>query len=300
MIVISDLLQSIAEKISDGLYIIDPERKILYWNKSAEEITGYSRIEVIGTHYYDNILRHIDENGKELCTEGCPVVYSIANNKSIEENVYLHHKDGHRVPVYVKVIPIVNESNIAIGAIEIFTDLVDAKTLKMELETLRSLAFIDELTGVLNRRGLEYFVSEKIREAERFKKNFGVLFIDIDDFKKINDTYGHKMGDKILKMVAEALKSNLRANDVVARYGGDEFVVISELTDEDELKSLASRITMLINNSFIEEEGRIIKVSLSIGGSKSEEGNLEKALEKADSLMYVSKSSGKNRITIES
>jgi len=298
--VVNDLLQSISEKISDGLYIIDPERKILYWNKSAEEITGYSRIEVIGTHCYDNILRHIDENGKELCTEGCPVVYSIANNKSIEEKVYLHHKDGHRVPVYVKVIPIVNENKVVIGAIEIFTDLTDAKTLKTELEALKSLAFIDELMGVLNRRGLEYFVSEKIRESERFKKKFGILFIDIDDFKKINDTYGHKMGDKILKMVAEALKSNLRANDILARYGGDEFVVISEITSEDELKSLASRIMILIRNSFIEEKGKIIKVSLSIGGSISEKGNLERALEKADSLMYISKSSGKNRITIES
>lgn len=300
MIIVDSLLQSIAEKISDGLYIINLEREILYWNKSAEDITGYLKSEVIGSHCYDNILRHIDENGTELCREKCPVVHAIEDNKLREEKVFLHHKDGHRVPVLVKVIPITDESNIKIGAIEIFTDLVDSRTLKKELEALRSLAFIDELTGVLNRRGFEYFLGEKKRETERFRKTFGILFIDIDDFKQINDTYGHKIGDKVLKMVAEVLKSNLRINDVVARYGGDEFVVIFEITDEDELKVLANRINILINSSFIEDSGNLIKVSVSIGGSISKEGNLERVLEEADRLMYVSKSKGKNKITLQS
>lgn len=300
MMIFDSLLQSIAEKISDGLYIINLEREILYWNKSAEDITGYLKSEVIGSHCYDNILRHIDENGTELCREKCPVVHAIEDNKLREEKVFLHHKDGHRVPVLVKVIPITDESNIKIGAIEIFTDLVDSRTLKKELEALRSLAFIDELTGVLNRRGFEYFLGEKKRETERFRKTFGILFIDIDDFKQINDTYGHKIGDKVLKMVAEVLKSNLRINDIVARYGGDEFVVISEITDEDELRGLANKIKILINNSFIEDNSKIVKVSVSIGGSISKEGNLERVLEEADRLMYVSKSKGKNKITLQS
>lgn len=135
-------------------------------------------------------------------------------------------------------------------------------------------------------------------ESERFKRIFGVLFIDIDDFKLINDTYGHKVGDKVLRMVAGVLKSNLRINDIVARYGGDEFIVISEITDSEELGSLANRINILINNSFIEDNGNIIKVSVSIGGVISEGESLERALERADSLMYVSKSKGKNKITL--
>ncbi len=298
MMTINDLLQSVAEKISDGLYIVDPERKILYWNKSAENITGYSRNEVTGSHCYDNILRHINENGVELCKRECPVVYAIKDNKPVEARVFLHHRDGHRVPVFVKVIPITNENDTPVGAIELFTDLTDSRTLKEELESLRSLAFVDELTGVLNRRGFEYFLNHKKMESERFKKIFGVLFIDIDDFKLINDTYGHKVGDKVLRMVAGVLKSNLRISDIVARYGGDEFLVISEITDREELSSLANRIHILINNSFIEDNDKIIKVSVSIGGVVSEGEDLERALERADSLMYVSKSKGKNKITL--
>lgn len=298
MITVNNLLQSVAEKISDGLYIVDPARKILYWNKSAENIAGYLRAEVIGSHCYDNILRHINEDGVELCKGECPVVYAIRYNKPVEAKVFLHHRVGHRVPVLVSVIPIANESGIPVGAIELFTDLIDSKTLKKELEALRSLAFIDELTGVLNRRGFEYFLNYKKMESERFKKIFGVLFIDIDDFKLINDTYGHKVGDKVLRMVAEVLKSNLKISDIVVRYGGDEFVVISDVTDDQELSGLANRIRILICNSFIEDNSKIIKVSVSIGGVISEGESLEKALEKADNLMYISKSKGKNKITL--
>jgi diguanylate cyclase (GGDEF)-like protein/PAS domain S-box-containing protein len=298
MLVIDDLLRSVLDKISDGAYIVSPQREILYWNKSAEEITGYSKEEVINTHCYDNILRHIDENGTELCKEKCPVVYAIENNRPVEARVFLHHKEGYRLPVSVRVIPVTDKNNTVIWAIELFSEIVDYRTLKRELEELRSLAFIDELTGVLNRRGLEYFISEKTVEAKRFGKRFGILFLDLDNFKDINDLYGHKVGDKVLKMVAGVLKNNLRSNDVVARYGGDEFVVIAEILKEEDLEVLANKIMTLIDSSFIEEDKGIIKVSVSIGGAISEEENLKKSLEIADSLMYISKSKGKNRFTL--
>ena len=298
MLIIDDLLRSVLDKISDGAYILNPQRKILYWNKSAEEITGYSKEEVINTRCEDNILMHIDEKGTELCKEKCPVVYAMENNKPVEARVFLHHKEGYRLPVLVKVVPITDKNNIVIGAIELFSEAVDYKNLKNELDSLRSLAFIDELTGVLNRRGLECFINEKTIEAKRFGKRFGILFLDLDDFKDINDSFGHKVGDRVLKMVAGVLKNNLRANDIVARYGGDEFVVIAEVTREEDLKVLVNKIMTLINSSFIQEDNRVIKVSVSIGGVISEGEDLEKSLEKADSLMYVSKSRGKNRFTL--
>jgi diguanylate cyclase (GGDEF)-like protein len=241
---------------------------------------------------------HIDEKGTELCKEKCPVVYAIENNQSIEAKVFLHHKEGYRLPVLVKVIPITDKNNIAIGAIELFSETADYKTLKRELDSLRSLAFIDELTGVLNRRGLECFINEKTIEAKRYGKRFGILFLDLDDFKDINDSSGHNIGDRVLKMVAGVLKNNLRASDVVARYGGDEFVVIAEVVREEDLEVLANKIITLINSSFIQEDNRIIKTTVSIGGVISEGEDFKKSLEKADSLMYMSKSRGKNRFTL--
>lgn len=291
--------ESVFENLSDGVYLVDTERKILYWNKRAEEITGFKKTEVLNSHCSDNILKHIDEKGTELCKGECPLVYAIKNNTFVEKQVFLHNKSGHRIPVYVKVLPIADETGKVMGAIKIFNEVTDVKIIKTELEKLRNLAFIDELTGVLNRRGLDFFIKEKIKETKRYNRKFAVLFIDLDNFKDINDLYGHHIGDKVLKMIGETLKSNLRANDIVARFGGDEFIVIFEIEDINSIEELAQKMITLIENSFFEEKGQIIKVSASIGGVMiKKEDTPEKLLKKADRLMYVSKAKGKNRYTI--
>ncbi|ACI20121.1 GGDEF domain-containing protein [Dictyoglomus thermophilum] len=287
--------QEIFDRVSDGVYFVDTERKILYWNKQAEEIAGYKRKEIINSHCYDNILRHMDDEGRELCKDKCPLVYAIENNKYIEKRVYLHHKNGQRVPVFVRVLPLKDEENRIIGAIEIFNEAIEFTNLKKELEKLRELTYIDELTGVLNRRGLNFFLRKQINNFKKNKKAFGVLFMDIDNFKEINDRYGHNVGDKVLKMLSETLKNNLRTEDMVARYGGDEFVVILQVGDINTLESLTKRIKNLIENSFLEEAGRIIKITVSVGGTLIRENDtMNTLLKRADELMYQSKKEGKN------
>ncbi|MGB9680233.1 MAG: diguanylate cyclase, partial [Thermoanaerobacteraceae bacterium] len=293
------MCENLLENLSDGVYFVDTYRKILYWNKKAEEITGFTRKEVINSHCYDNILRHIDDKGKELCKEDCPLVYSIKNNKYIEKQVYLHHKNGQRIPVIVKALPVSDDNGKIIGAVEIFNEAIEQTTLKKELEKLRELAYIDDLTGILNRRGLEFFLNEKIQEVKRYNNKIAVLFIDLDDFKDINDRFGHHIGDKTLKMISETLKNNLRANDIVARFGGDEFIIISEIKEEADLKTLAKKINSLIENSFFElSDGTLIKTSASIGGALIKNNDtIDKILKRTDKLMYVSKIRGKNDYT---
>ncbi len=292
-------IQKIFEKVSDGVYFVDTKRRILFWNKKAEEITGYKKKETINSYCYDNILKHIDDDGRELCKDKCPLVYAIENNKYVEKKVYLHHKNGQRIPVFVKVFPLHDEENKVVGVIEIFNEAIEITSLKRELEKLKEFAYIDELTGVLNRRGLNFFLKKLMVEFRKNRKNFGVLFIDLDNFKEINDKYGHNIGDKVLKMVAETLKSNLRTEDIVARYGGDEFVVILQVNDSATLESLAKRIKVLIENSFLEDDEKIVKVTASIGGSLvREHDTIGTLLKRVDTLMYKSKKAGKNSYTI--
>lgn len=96
---------SILENLNDGVYYVDNDRKITYWNKSAERITGYTAEEVVGSFCYDNILQHIDEKGTQLCKNGCPLSLTISDGNIRDINVCLHHKDGYRVPIYVRSIP---------------------------------------------------------------------------------------------------------------------------------------------------------------------------------------------------
>jgi len=295
-----ELIKSILENISDGVYYVDVNRKIFFWNKQAEKISGFSKEEVVGTHCTDNILRHVDEKGTELCKTECPLVYAFAHNTFVQKEVFLYNKKGHRVPVLVKVIPVVDSSNQAIGAVEIFNEITDTTTLKKKLNELKNLAFIDELTGVANRRGINFLIKEKIQEINRYKRMFAIFFIDLDNFKHINDTYSHQIGDKVLKMVAETLKMNLRTNDIVGRFGGDEFVVVSEIKDENSINEISQKIVMLINDSFFEEKGKTIRGSASIGAVfLREDDTVNKALKRADKFMYISKNKGKNNFTVE-
>ena len=113
--------QDLLSYLYEGVYIVDSKRQIIFWNTGSEQITGYNAQEVINSHCYHNILRHVTEDGKELCFNGCPLHDTLATGNVNEANVFLHHKDGHRVPVTVKSIPLY-EGEKVVAAIEVFTE----------------------------------------------------------------------------------------------------------------------------------------------------------------------------------
>lgn len=105
------------DNLYDGVYFVDTERQITYWNKGAERIAGHPAAHMVGKRCYDNILNHVDENGNYLCFSGCPLAATIEDGKPREAEVYLKHADGHRVPILVRVSPIKNEAGIITGAL---------------------------------------------------------------------------------------------------------------------------------------------------------------------------------------
>lgn len=291
----NSLLLKIFENASDGVYCIDRERRILYWSKKSEEITGYEAEKVLGRRCQDDILKHVDDKGSELCLEKCPLVKAMEKGTVQTEEIFLHHREGYRVPAIVVGIPVVGESGDVVGAIELFREKAEKSFLENEIEQLRRLAFVDELTQVLNRRGLEYYLKMKLSEVERFDRIIGVLFIDLDDFKSINDRFGHHVGDKVLQFVAGTLKKNLRISDLVARYGGDEFVAVVELKEQKEIEEIAERLKNLIAASYIVENDQIVRVTASIGGVVvKERRDVDEILKRSDELQYESKKKGGN------
>ena len=116
MVEINELIPYLFE----GVYVVDKDRKIIYWNEGSERITGYQSEEVVNKHCFDNILQHVDEEGKLLCFSGCPLQYTLETGVINHANIYLRHKKGYRVPVSVKSIPIYDNDNKVIAAIEIY------------------------------------------------------------------------------------------------------------------------------------------------------------------------------------
>ncbi|BBE30645.1 diguanylate cyclase [Tepiditoga spiralis] len=290
--------KEILENIEDGVYILDNKRKILYWNKAAEKITGFKSEEVLGSSCKDNILMHIDENGVSLCMGMCPVAFTLADGRTRKTKVFLHHKKGHRVPVYIKVFPIKDENGNITGAVELFNDISEKEKIEIEAKVYKKMALTDKLTEIPNRAFIDMKLQEFYQESNKYGLDFGILFIDIDNFKNINDTYGHDFGDKILKMVSQSIFKNTRSSDFIGRWGGDEFIAIIRFVDKTLLYEIANRYLMMVKNSYLMINEKKISVNISIGGSLYENNTIDEIIKKADEALYYVKENGKANIKI--
>jgi diguanylate cyclase (GGDEF)-like protein/PAS domain S-box-containing protein len=295
----NDSYARIIDSLHDGLYFVDNNRIITYWNKGAERISGYTATEVIGRSCADNILTHVDSEGRSLCMGLCPLAATIADGVDREAEVYMHHKDGHRLPVFVRVSTLKDREGKVIGGIELFTDISNINSNSLRIIELEKLALIDNLTQLANRNYIEKEIHVRFEEKKRLNVPFGVLFIDIDHFKKVNDTYGHDVGDKVLKFVASSFTANSRPFDLYGRWGGEEFVGIIRNITLDDLAHLGERLRLIIEHSYIIHDDKKIRVTVSLGAtSVKDDDNLESLIKRADTLLYQSKRMGRNRLTI--
>jgi diguanylate cyclase (GGDEF)-like protein/PAS domain S-box-containing protein len=280
----------------DGVYFVDKDRKILYWNKEAEKISGYGEKEVVNYHCFDNILNHVDEEGVCLCTTACPLSKTMSDGIRREAKVYLHHKKGHRVAVTIRTVPLIVNGEI-VGAFEFFVHNNDNLPMS-KIDELTYLALHDQLTGIPNRRYIDSTLKNFIRQYNDLSLSFSVMMIDIDHFKLINDTYGHDMGDKVLKMVATTLSDIFTEPTFIGRWGGEEFMVISACHSPHELEEIANHAITLVNNSSFVDHGNNISVTISIGITIAQKDDDEEAItRRADQGMYESKAQGRNRFT---
>lgn len=286
------------ENMYDGIYFVDKERRIIFWNKGAELITGFSEAEVKGHFCYDNILNHVDSEGHELCWNGCPLHKTNEDGVTREVSVFLHHKQGHRIPVSVRAVAIYDGEEI-IGSIEIFRDESESSKILENLGEYKLLALNDQLTGLPNRRYVESFMSSKVNEYVSLGIPFGVAFMDIDKFKDFNDTYGHDTGDEVLKMVAKTYMNVVRSTDLIGRWGGEEFVAVLAGVNDESLLGISDKIRLMVEKSSIKKDEDKLTVTISVGATMfRQDDSIESVLKRADMLLYQSKMAGRNKVTL--
>ncbi len=291
--------KSILDNLHDGVYMVDRERRISYWNRGAERITGYEAAQVIGTRCADNLLNHVDANGKSLCTRGCPLAKTMVDGEVREAGVYLQHAEGHRLPVLIRVSPLRNNQGIITGAVETFSDNSSMMAVAQRVRRLEEAIMLDPLTGLGNRRFVEMRLASSLVETQHYQVPFGMLFIDIDHFKWVNDTHGHEAGDLVLKMVASTMSHSVRSSDHLGRWGGEEFIAIIINMSRMKLAKVANKLRLLVSRSRLLSAGATIRVTISIGATLSRaEDTPETILRRADQLLYKSKRGGRNRVSI--
>ncbi|MFW6263705.1 MAG: GGDEF domain-containing protein, partial [Thermotogota bacterium] len=186
--------------------------------------------------------------------------------------------------------------------VEVFTDEKFPEEIEKRLLELEKLASNDELCGIANRRFMKEKIKMLVELYRNYNMNFGLIFIDIDHFKRINDNYSHETGDRVLQMVSNTILNNIRDTDLVGRWGGEEFVAVFTEIEPDIFKKVVERLRLLIEKSFISERDstQLISVTASIGATVVRDNDtLDSVVERADKLMYASKKNGRNQITFD-
>jgi diguanylate cyclase (GGDEF)-like protein/PAS domain S-box-containing protein len=281
----------------DGVYFTNKDRIITLWNKAAEDITGYLKEDMLGKDCQETHLRHIDGEGHLICTAGCPLHHTLADGQQRKHNVFLKHKEGHRIPISVNVFPIKEEDKI-VGVIEIFTPDSPNVYENDLIEQLSNSAMNDQLTGIPNRRKVENFLDFRFKEMKLFQNKFCVIFLDLDNFRVFNNTYGHDAGDAVLISVSKSIMHMIRSADLFGRWGGEEFIGIFVIKKDDDAVLLAEKIRALIEGTEITHEDMTLSVTASIGVTVADnDDTIETVVKRADEMMYQSKQNGKNRVS---
>ncbi len=293
-------LNGVLDALFDGVYFVDTQRRIQEWNAGAASLTGFSREEVCHRSCADNILVHVDESGTELCRNGCPLQQTLIDGETRQGKVFLRHKQGYRVPVAIRIVPVRDSNLNIIGAVETFREIADADQWKARISELERAAYLDALTGIPNRRFVEMQLERLMREFHATGECFAVLIIDVDGFKSVNDTHGHDVGDRALRNVARTLMNCLRGRDILGRWGGDEFVMLLGISNKEQCGAIAERARVLAAQTASPAALGYVSLTVSIGGAVSvPDDSIERLLKHADEQLYLSKHRGRNCWSLE-
>ncbi|GAA5646837.1 hypothetical protein Vpro01_02600 [Vibrio proteolyticus] len=283
------LAAGVFENSHDGLMVLDHDGVITMVNPAFSRMLGYHQNTVLGKPPGEVMDWH-------QLTSLMPTITDAAFEYGLwQGEIWEKHIDGRLIPMFVKVNLIQNhESSSAYDLVFIFSDLSSTK----EMERLEYLAHHDSLTGLGNRAQLCRIVDELLANFSEHQ-GFGVLYLDLDGFKAVNDTFGHDAGDAVLKQISERLLSQVRAHDLVSRLSGDEFVIIVNHTDRENTIKLAKRLLQLFREPVV-YQGQTLHVGSSVGVYYVEHGNetLDSILKKADAAMYRAKMQGKGRLVL--
>ncbi|MBN2502948.1 MAG: diguanylate cyclase [Anaerolineales bacterium] len=284
-------LEGVLGAAPDAIITMNEKHHIVEWNLGAERLFGYTRAEVIGLD-----IDHLISN-PECIVESLDLTQRVMLGEEIRPiETVRYHKDGSAINVILAGAPIILDDEF-VGGVAIYTDISERK--RME-EQLAHLATHDPLTNLPNRTLLRDRLEHALNRSARHKDDdaiqweIGVLMIDLDNFKSVNDTLGHAIGDLLLQSIAQRLQKRIRRSDTVARLGGDEFVLIFEnVNGYRDSTLLAKKILNVFSNPFDLGKHRVsVKASIGISLYPQDGNNAETLFKQADKAMYAAKISG--------
>ncbi|MEJ2142544.1 MAG: EAL domain-containing protein [Gammaproteobacteria bacterium] len=280
------------ESIGDGVITTDIFGYVQYLNPVAEDLIGISEKEIVGKLLVNHLMLFDEHQPDEVIN---PISNCIENNKNyvLSEHKLFSANADNNYSVDVVVSPLHDDKGDVVGAVLVIHNTTELKSLA---ETLSYQATHDALTGLINRREFESRLEEALSSAKRYNHQHAMCYLDLDQFKLVNDTCGHIAGDELLRQLTQLLHNAIRETDTLARLGGDEFGVLLESCSMEQAKRAVDAIFHEINEYRFQWEGRVFDIGLSIGlvPITSCSGSLTDVLSSADSACYIAKDNGRN------
>lgn len=286
----------LAENVLDVISTIDLDGRFTYVSSSLMRLLGYAQEDVLGHQINELLTTSSTRTLREALTR-LKTNTTEASQGDVVELEFLRN-DGSPVWTEMTVAVVSDETGKATGFIGVIRDITDRKRLRDELVFL---ATTDALTGASNRWHFMELCAQAMEQAARSNRPISLLFLDIDHFKRVNDTYGHATGDEVLRMLVRRGQDLLRTSDLFGRMGGEEFAVLLPGTGATDAYNVAERLRQAFERAQVTlEDGRTVSVTVSIGvaafcGAKP---SLDEALRRADCALYDAKHSGRNCVCV--
>lgn len=321
--IINAAQREVIDSIDTGMIVLDRDRIVLDVNISSSKFLDIKPGQIFDI---STVLKLAGDNLKETFIGECAAVKTKAFQTEIRQ------RDGQIRHVSINISPVTDDKDKFLGRIITFNDITEIHSLLEQIkeknlvlqkrnqelltvqeelynanQKLKHMSITDELTNCYNRRYMLGHMTDEIAVALRYKIPFSIMILDIDEFKLINDTYGHLVGDDVLRGVVGVVKINLRRSDIVSRFGGEEFIIFAPHTDRSGALSLAEKIRVTVENHSTRICQCCLKVTISIGlisfndwsvEARPIEKTLEDLLTRADKALYRAKANGRNCVVV--
>jgi diguanylate cyclase (GGDEF)-like protein/PAS domain S-box-containing protein len=287
-------LKTITSSLGEGVIVLDKEKKAIFINQEAERLLGYRKEELLGETLHDKI-HYCKADKSDFPSEECPVHKTIKFKKTyrVEEDFYIR-KDGTMLPIAYVSTPMIDDNGEVTGSVVVFRDITERKKYD---EKIKHQAYHDALTDLPNRRYLIEKLKSEFKKAEKHNRQVAILYLDLDNFKNINDSFGHVMGDLLLKSVAQRL-TVIHPNSFIARLGGDEFAVLLS-DDVPDIEEVACKTIQTLRQPFMLENKEVfVTTSVGISIYPKDSNNEMTLIQHADMAMYDAKKKGKNQFSL--
>ncbi|MBL3599802.1 MAG: EAL domain-containing protein [gamma proteobacterium endosymbiont of Lamellibrachia anaximandri] len=293
---INSQMRLLLESTGEGIYGIDTKGNVTFVNQSALKMLGFSREELLGGDIHA-LTHHTYADGTTLPIEECSIHEAFRTGLSCQiNNEVFWRKNGTSFPVEYSAYPINEEGEIK-GAVTVFRDVTESHAIAQQMNFL---ATHDTLTNLLNRYSFEKHLSLAFNNAQSGDVNYALCYMDLDQFKVVNDTCGHVAGDALLQMVSRLLQQTIRHSDILSRLGGDEFGLLLEDCPLEQAILLANKICENVKDFRFSWQEKTFTIGVSIGivSIDHESEGPESALSAADAACYVAKDLGRNRVHV--